>query len=115
MKKLILSIIVTLFMGSAFATVRGIDPIVDSKNATKKLSELLHSSQIGVELNEEILVNVKIMLNNDNEIIVLNVDTNNSVIENFVKTKLNYQKLTSNVLKTEVQYNFDVRFKANKY
>ena len=49
------------------------------------------------QLNEDVDALVKIFINEDNEIVVLSVDTDNSAVETFIKRRLNYKKLSTSV------------------
>ena len=74
----------------------------DSKTNPKKAnpSKTL-STQIADLLDDNFFVlkegdwtaNVKFILNSANEIVVLSVDTDNHLLEGFVKSRLNYQKV----------------------
>lgn len=46
------------------------------------------------ELNEDLTANVRLMLNHNNEIVVLSVDSKNEGLVSYVKTKLNYKKVS---------------------
>jgi hypothetical protein len=111
MKKLILSVIVTLFMSTAFANVNVPNPIEDFPNTAKELLGLLGTSHLAELLEEELLVKVRITLNENHEIVVLQAETENEAIESYIKNKLNYKKLASTELKVGTEYFFDVRFK----
>lgn len=63
---------------------------------TKKLStqihELLKPNNFKVE-DDDVIGNVRFTLNQEGEIVVLSVDTEDERFENFVKARLNYQKV----------------------
>ncbi|OOG77970.1 hypothetical protein [Flavobacterium sp. A45] len=110
MKKLILSAIVSLFVSTAFASTSDDDPKVVSKT-TKELSLLLNKSFSGDILEKEELVKVTFVVNKLNQVVVLQVNSNNSQIQDYVKQVLNYKKLSSNELVVGKDYVFEVRFK----
>ncbi|NAS11256.1 hypothetical protein [Poritiphilus flavus] len=66
------------------------------KNPTKSLSaqieNLLDDNNFIVE-NNELTAKVKFTLNEEKEIVVLTVETDNDQLESFVKSRLNYQKV----------------------
>ncbi len=112
MKKLFLSAIVTLFMSTAFATVKGISPLDDTYAQTsRELSKLLNAFNSVEELNEEVLVKVLITINESHEIVVLQTNSKNAQVTSYIKNVLNYKKLPSDQLVTGKDYSFTVKFK----
>jgi hypothetical protein len=110
MKKLILSAIVSLFVSTAFASNSNEDPTEVSKT-TKELSLLLNKSFSADILEKEELVKVTFVVNKLNQVVVLQVNSNNSQIQDYVKQVLNYKKLSSNELVVGKDYAFEIRFK----
>jgi hypothetical protein len=53
---------------------------------------------------------VKIRISADNEIVVLQTNTTNSELSNYIKVSLNYKKLSSFELGLDKEYVFDVNF-----
>ena len=72
------------------------DPIKDEPSSiTQEIATLLKSPQF---LNtEELVAQVTIMINKKREIVVLNVDTKSETLEVYIKSRLNYSKLTLGV------------------
>lgn len=58
---------------------------------------------------DEILAKVTFVLNQKNEIVVLNVDTDNSQLEGYIKSRLNYNKLPAQMADKGVTYVVPVR------
>jgi hypothetical protein len=110
MKNLFLSAIVSLFVSSAFASSINEDPKVVLSKTTKELSQLLNTSYAG-GLEREELVKVSFTVNELHQVVVLQVNSNNSEIQSYVKQVLNYKKLSSNELVIGKDYVFEVRFK----
>jgi hypothetical protein len=110
MKNLFLSVIVTLFVTSSFASINE-DPKVVLVKTTKELTQLLNStySEGFLENNEK--VKVLFTVNEMRQLVVLQVNTENSDIQYFVTKSLNYKKLVSNELKVGVNYLVEVDFK----
>lgn len=79
---------------------------------TKKLS-----TQIGELLEDNYLTDnqvnltaqVRFTLNNEGEIVVLSVDTENKILASFVKYKLNYQKVEVNDSEEGKMYTVPIR------
>ena len=111
MKKLFLSAIVSLFASSTFAATINEDPTVVLSKTNKELSQLLNTSYSDNILEKEELVKVSFTVNELHELVVLQVNSDNSEIQSYVKHVLNYKKLSSNELTVGKNYVFEVRFK----
>jgi hypothetical protein len=111
MKKLFLSAIVSLFASATFASTINEDPTVVLSKTTKELSQLLNTSYSENVLEKEELVKVSFTVNELHQLVVLQVNSNNSEIQSYVKQVLNYKKLSSNELIVGKDYVFEVRFK----
>ncbi|HEU4788631.1 MAG TPA: hypothetical protein VFS71_03005 [Flavobacterium sp.] len=111
MKKLFLSVIVSLFASVTFASTINEDPTVVLSKTTKELSQLLNTSYSENVLEKEELVKVSFTVNELHQLVVLQVNSNNSEIQSHVKEALNYKKLSSNELIIGKDYVFEVRFK----
>ncbi len=110
MKKLILSVIVTLFISTAFAAEKEPNPKDSFNGIYKELSKMLNLSSGNQSLNEDVLVKVKITLNDNHEIVVLSTNTNNEDLNYYIKNSLNYQKIASEDLSVGRNFVFLVRF-----
>ncbi|MCH2032089.1 MAG: hypothetical protein MK202_01100 [Tenacibaculum sp.] len=66
---------------------------------SKQIQKLLENPNFPVEQN--FMVKIKLTVNNENEIVVLSVDTrgDKETIGAFVKSRLNYKKLVGNTAK----------------
>jgi hypothetical protein len=111
MKKLLLSAIVSLFASVTFASTINEDPTVVLFKTNKELSQLLNTSYSENILEKEELVKVSFTVNELHQVVVLQVNSNNSEIQSYVKQALNYKKLSSNELTVGKDYVFEVRFK----
>ncbi|WP_452599987.1 hypothetical protein [Pontimicrobium sp. MEBiC01747] len=65
-------------------------------------------SKPGFEIKKDLLAEVTFMLNAENEIVVLTVDTESTQLENYIKTRLNYNELAIK-LSTNKKYKVAVR------
>lgn len=110
MKKLFLSVIVTLFMNTAFAAVGSPNWDKDYEKTFKELAELLNTYSNFESLREEVVVKVKIAINENHEIVVMSTDAANSELSYYIKNSLNYQKLTANELEIGNKLVFLVKF-----
>lgn len=88
-KTLLLALAVTFTSVISASTEK--DPKATSKLVAVKVAKLLKSPKF--QLEEEALTFVKFTLNDDNEIVVLSVDSEEYIIDDFIKSRLNYVKL----------------------
>ena len=107
----VLSVAVALlFTASAFATEGKPDTREPEVKVTAEIGDLLKSNKIVLEGNEEINAFVRFTLNNDGELVVLSVRTDDPSIESFVKAKLNYQAVKTSGLQQGKTYEVPIRF-----
>ncbi|MCI2229218.1 hypothetical protein MC378_08570 [Polaribacter sp. MSW13] len=90
MKKLIIVFLVTVF--TTLSTFSNNEKPVKKADLElrNKIVKLLGDYESFLEKNTE--TKVSFLINNKGEIVVLSVDSKEQVIENYVKTKLNYKK-----------------------
>lgn len=81
----------------------------ETKTVTAEIGKLLKSPKFS--LNEEVLTYVEIVLNNQNEMIVLSVDTDNYEIAHYIKNRLNYVQLSTKVKEGMETFIIPVRIK----
>jgi hypothetical protein len=62
------------------------------KQASDEIAKMLKSPSF--EVTEKLTAQVSLFVNSENELVVLSVDTHNEELENYVKARLNYQKLS---------------------
>tara|TARA_R110000796_G_scaffold35017_1_gene89992 strand:+ start:81462 stop:81800 length:339 start_codon:yes stop_codon:yes gene_type:complete len=89
---LILVAAMLLVSGSIFA-IDGKDSNKPAKKLTTQIADLLKENSIIVG-DQDLTATVFFTLNEDKEIVVLSVKTDDEKIEQFVKGKLNYQKVS---------------------
>jgi len=89
--KTLLLIVALTFSSVLVASTNVEDKRAESVAITEEIGRLLQNPSFLVD--EEITANVMITLNKNNEFVVLSVDTDNSYVENFIKSRLNYQEL----------------------
>ncbi len=79
-----------------------------SKSLSTQIADLLDDNSFVLEKGDW-TANVKFILNNDKEIVVLSVDTDNEVLEGFVKSRLNYKKVENAAYKEGRAFTIPVR------
>ncbi len=110
MKKIQAFLLATVLLVGSFASAATI-PAKEKKNpTTEEIRGLLSDSDFIVE--EDISAFVTFMLNDAGEMVVLSVDTEYKTVENFVKARLNYHKLSTPLTKGK-EYKLPILLKAN--
>ncbi len=112
MKKLILSIVLTLFTGVLFTSAIELKPKKSYLRANHEISNLLTPSTAVGELESQVIVKVKIRITTNNEIVVLETNSNNVELNDYIINNLNYKKMSSSELEIDNEYVFDVNFKS---
>ena len=110
MKKVNVILIAFVFLFSTTILSASVNP-VDSKDSTSaEISKLLQDP--GFVLEVETTAIVTFIVNNENEIVVLSVDSENELVERFIKQRLNYKKLETSA-KQGKEYVVPVRMISN--
>lgn len=92
-----------IFMVSLMSFANLHDPKkVSHEELTREISKFLEKPGFKISENE-VYATVRFTLNNAGEIVVLSVDTEDVVIESFIKERLNYKKPNCNT-------NFETKF-----
>lgn len=110
MKKLLLSVVATLFLTTAFAKENPTKGTNDYDDTYKEISKMLNTYPSFDGLGEEVLVKVRIALNENREIVVMSTNTTNSDLNYFIKNTLNYKKISAEDLETGKGLVFLVKF-----
>ncbi|HEA19370.1 hypothetical protein LCGC14_1813070 [marine sediment metagenome] len=108
MRKLSLVFVAAMLLsvGSVFANESSaVDP---SKSLSVQISQLLKSNTL-TQNEVELTAQVRFTLNKEHQIVVLSVVTENPIIAEFVKAKLNYKNVDLNDYKEGKMYTFPVR------
>jgi hypothetical protein len=108
-KTLVLVVAIT-FSSALFASA---NPTSEASNAiSQEIGKLLKDPNFKV--GDDVLANVKIMFNNDNEIVVLSVDSTEKGIDSYIKSRLNYKELSADVNNKNRYYIVPVRITAKQ-
>ncbi|MCF7568206.1 hypothetical protein L3X37_07495 [Sabulilitoribacter arenilitoris] len=83
-----------------------------SSSVAKEVAKLLKNPNL--DLKEEVLVFVKFALNDNHEMVVLSVDSDNRQIDSFIKNKLNYVKLKAKSNTDKKMFVIPIRFQPSK-
>lgn len=99
-----------LFSANALATEGTTEPIAPETKVCAKIGDILKDNNIVLEDNQELSAWVRFTVNNDNEIVVLSVRTDNERLERYVKAKLNYHNIAGTGLQSGGTYEVPIRF-----
>lgn len=104
--KMLVLIVAITFSSAVSANT---EPIEETKPNTvsKSVGELLKNPEF--QLNEDVNAIVNIFINEEDEIVVLSVDTDNEVVEKYIKNRLNYQKLSKEAIGYNKSYKVPVK------
>ncbi len=107
MKKLNVILLVVVFAISSFAKAET-EPIKKREhNLANEIKELL--KQPSFLVNNELMAYVTFTVNKEKEIVVLSVDSDCKMVENYIKTRLNYQKVNIKLNSNIKKYKMPVR------
>ncbi|PWG05508.1 hypothetical protein [Polaribacter aquimarinus] len=104
--------VVAISLSTVFsATAVEKNPLKKEKTIRTEIVSLL-GDNIPFQINHSCRAEISFIINNNNEVVVLNVDSKIAKFESFVKRKLNYKKLSlKNIKKGEV-YRIPVKLNA---
>ncbi len=89
--KTLLLVVALTFSSVLVASTNVEDKRAESVAITEEIGRLLQNPSFLVD--EEITAKVLVTLNKNNEFVVLSVETDEIYVENFIKSRLNYQEL----------------------
>ena len=103
--------VLVLVVAIAFSSVvsANTNPIKDLEpvSISKSVGKLLKNPDF--QLDQEVNAVVDIFINNDNEIVVLSVDTDNEKVEKYIKNRLNYKKVSNTAFGTKKSFKVPVK------
>jgi hypothetical protein len=110
--KALLLVVALTFNSVLFASTTSEDLKADSAVITNEIGKLLKNPSFSVE--DDIVAQVRLTLNKNNEMVVLSVDSENTQIESFIKSRLNYNELPSVVDAVDKIFIVPVRFPSEE-
>ena len=90
-----LLLVVAITFSSVLSANTEVTTVKEPETLTEKIQDLLKNPKFIIE--EELQARVTVMLNNNGELVVLAIDSNSKLAENFIKDRLNYKKLNVGV------------------
>ena len=83
----------------------------EPSSISQTVAELLKKPSFEVKENVDTLA--YIYVNEQDEMVVLSVDTDNRVVEDYIKSRLNYKKLSKNVLNHGKMYKLPIKIQKS--
>ncbi|WPR71235.1 hypothetical protein SLW70_15025 [Flavobacterium sp. NG2] len=112
MRKSVVLLVVALIMNVAFVSAKELSPRKSYARTTQELTSLLSPTSAVEELENDVVVKVRVLITLTGDIVVLETNAENKSLENYIKDNLNYKKLATNELEAGNDYVFEVNFKA---
>ncbi|MCW2121123.1 hypothetical protein [Flavobacterium sp. 7A] len=112
MKKVTASIVYVLLLCTVVMSASAMKPKKTYSRVYNELSVLLAPSSSEAQLENATIVKVKIRINSNNQIVVLETNSLNEELNEYIMESLNYKKLATDELSTETDYVFDVNFQS---
>ncbi len=90
------------------------DPIENAEPAsiTETVGDLLKNPDI--QFKKEVNAMVEIFINQNDEMVVLSVDTDIKSVENYIKSRLNYKKLSKEVIGNSKKFKIPIKIIQSK-
>ncbi|NER15976.1 hypothetical protein [Spongiivirga citrea] len=113
MKKISVFLLATVFaVGSVLANET--EPkTINNAAISAEMTKLLKTPEF--DLNEDVRTLVKFTLNDENEIVVLSIDSKDQRVRSYIKSSLNYKKLDTKVNKEDLpEFKLPVTIKKSK-
>jgi len=109
MKKLNVILVALVLLVGTTISAAPIHFIKEKKTVSQEIEKFLKNANM--ELEHDVNAYVTFMINEEQEVVVLTVDTDNETIARFIKSRLNYKKLENTLLQGE-EYKVPVTMKA---
>ena len=103
-------VVLSLLLGTSIS-VAAVNEEKDKITTSEEIGTLLKNPSLLVD--EEATINVTFVVNKKNEIVILLVDTKDQLLESFIKSRLNYEKL-QNSLSVGKEYKVSIRILSEK-
>jgi hypothetical protein len=90
-----ITLALVLLIGTTLAAANPIADKVNKEEVCQEIGQLLKGPLF--ELDEDTYASVILIVNSENELVVLSVDTEDEQVERFIKNRLNYKKLKNSL------------------
>ncbi|WP_347924841.1 hypothetical protein [Pontimicrobium sp. SW4] len=111
LKALLLAVTIT-FSSVLMASTSPEKPSVETSKITLKIERFLKNPSFDVD--HEMTANVTLTINKNNELVVLSVDSNDEKMKNYIKSRLNYRKVSGSYETLKDKFIVPVRLTAEE-
>lgn len=111
MRKLSLVFVAAMLLATGNVLATDTEGVKPEKSLSQQISKILAQNSFTNEV-QDLTAQVRFTLNNEGEIVILSVDTDDTRLESFVKNKLNYKKVEVNAIEEGKLYTIPVRITA---
>ncbi|MBC2845639.1 hypothetical protein [Winogradskyella flava] len=108
-----LVLVVTIAFSSVLSASTNPVEKAEPTSVTETVGDLLKNPDF--QLNEDIGAMVEIVINQNDEMVVLSVDTKSETVEKYIKSRLNYKKISKEVLDYRKSFKIPVRILKSKF
>ena len=109
-KVLLVALVASLFFSAtAFAATEGMSP---ESSLRAEIIDLIDQPDVSVLNGKTEIANLRLMVNNDSELIVIDTGTSNKKLDVYLKAKLNYQKIDASQIQHLNFYFVKVEFRS---
>jgi hypothetical protein len=107
-KVFLLTLVAGLFLTTtAMASTPDLSP---ENNLRSEIVKLIDHPSVDIIDGKTEIANLRLMVNNENELIVLDTGTNNRQLDRYIKAKLNYKKVDTEEINHFKSYFLKVQF-----
>lgn len=111
MRKISLVLAVAMLLSTGSVLANDLKPKNKVKSLSSQISEMLSENSFTTN-DTDLRAQVRFTLNNEQEIVVLSIDADDEILEDFVKAKLNYKKVDLKEYQEGKLYTVGVRIKG---
>ncbi len=108
-----LVLVVTIAFSSVLSASTNPVEKAEPTSVTETVGNLLKNPDF--QFNEDIGAMVEIVINQDDEMVVLSVDTKSETVEKYIKSRLNYKKISKEVLRNRKSFKIPVRITKSMF
>jgi hypothetical protein len=112
MKNSLVLLVVALIMNVSFVSAKESKLEKRFVKTNQEFQSILTPSSSVGELENDVVVKVRVFVNSNREIVVMHANTENTDLANYITETLNRKKLQSDELVAGQNYVFNVNFKA---
>ena len=84
------------------------------KTLRTEIKSLIKDPDLSVLKNEEESVKLSFLVNKNKELVIINVETENFFLDNYVRKNLNYKNIQTNYVQINKIYHIKLVFRKNK-